>query len=76
MSIPTLNATNVFCPELSLPVRRFINEQVEVGEDCIIATKEKRSKTRIKHICIVNNWKLKKSEESQGVFYYLIHKAT
>lgn len=76
MNIPTLDAKNIFCPELSLPIRRFINESVNVGQKCIVATKEKRAISRIQHICIVNGWELKKSEEVEGVFYYLIHKAT
>ncbi len=73
---PALDATSIFCPELSLPIRRFINKQVSVGQDCVVATREKRSENRVKHICQVNDWVLKKSEEVQGVFYYLIHKAT
>ena len=50
MTIPVLDARDVYCPELFLVMRRFINSRPD--EKFIqVNTKEERARNRLEHFC-------------------------
>lgn len=76
MSIDGLNqldATELYCPDWSLPVRRFLNDVPE-GEKAHIVTKESRAEARLKFICASYGWLLQGPILEDGLIHFLITK--
>lgn len=68
-----LDATDLYCPDWSLPVRRFLND-VPIGERAHIVTKEKRAGARLKLICASYDWCLEGPILEDGLIHFLITK--
>jgi TusA-related sulfurtransferase len=71
--IQQLDATALFCPDWSLPVRRFLND-IPSGDKAHIVTKEPRSDPRIRQICASYEWELQSHTQDNGLIHYLIQK--
>jgi TusA-related sulfurtransferase len=67
------DATDLYCPEFSLPVRKFLSSIAET-ELAHIITKERRSIARIKHICVSYGWQYK-CVDKNGLIHFLVSKA-
>lgn len=52
-----LDATELYCPDWSLPVRQFLNK-VPSGHRAHIVTREIRAEARLKLICANYGWTL------------------
>lgn len=66
------DATDLYCPEFSLPVRKFLSSIAET-ELAHIVTKERRSIARIKHICTSYGWQYKCIVKN-GLIHFLVSK--
>lgn len=69
-----LDATNLWCPDFSLPVRRFLSE-IEDHDYAHIVTKEPRAEARIEHICVTYSW-FWKVQNCDGLFHFIISKVS
>ena len=66
-----LDATDTYCPDLFLVIRRFINSQLGKSRFVQIGTRENRAENRIRHICIEYGYSYKMREEN-GVYLFLL----
>jgi len=66
-----LDATDTYCPELFLVIRRFISSQLGKSRFIQIGTRENRAENRIKHICIEYGYSYKMREEN-GIYLFLL----
>lgn len=66
-----LDATDTFCPDLFLVLRRFIKQQLTKSRFVQISTKESRAEARIKHICSEYGYAYK-AMEKDGVYSFLL----
>lgn len=73
MKVNQLDATDLFCPEFSLPVRQFLNA-LEEDEQGHIVTKEKRAVVRLQHICKVYEWQLKGPVPEGDLIHFIVSK--
>ena len=69
----TFDATEIRCPEFSLPVRTFLEDLPE-NDIAHIVTKENRADIRLKHICAVYEWSLKGPVLKDGLIHFMITK--
>jgi TusA-related sulfurtransferase len=67
-----MDATSLFCPEFSLPVRQFLKSLPD-NEVAHIVTKEKRALARMQHICFAYDWSLANKEVGDE-FHFLVTK--
>ena len=66
-----LNASNIRCPDLFLVMRMFIKEHKSSVRYIQINTKDERSETRVKQICLNYGYDYK-STKMNGEFVFLL----
>jgi TusA-related sulfurtransferase len=67
------DATDLRCPEFTLPVRTFLEELPE-NDVAHIITKEERADLRLTHICAVYEWSLKGPIKKDDLIHFMITK--
>lgn len=72
-AIHQLDATGIYCPNWSLPVRQFLNKIPE-GEQAHIVTREERGEARLKLICANYGWILEAPVRNGGLIHFLVKK--
>ncbi|MFT5715933.1 MAG: TusA-related sulfurtransferase [Oleiphilaceae bacterium] len=67
-----MDATSLFCPEFSLPVRQFLKSLPD-NEVAHIVTREKRALARMQQICAAYDWSLD-NRTVGNTFHFLVTK--
>ena len=67
-----IDATNIFCPDFTVPVMSLIKKHVKPGQQGVIKTKEARSVKRLAHLCASNGWVLEKQQTVKDLYFFQI----
>lgn len=65
-----IDATKVFCPNFTVPLKRLIEKHKEKNSQLVIKTKEARGIKRLQHLCASYDWQVI-GYQQQGELHYI-----